>query len=490
MSATTYPVRVDARLDGPLSRWLWAVKWVLAIPHYFVLAFLWLAFVVLSAVAFFAILFSGHYPRAIFDFNVGVLRWTWRVQYYAYGALGTDKYPPFTLEEDPDYPAHLAIEYPEHLSRGLVLIKWWLLAIPHYIIVGLFAGGGALATSRLGEQHYNWTGGGLIGILVIVAAVILAITGRYPDSIFSFVLGMNRWVLRVAAYAGLMTDEYPPFRLDNGGTDPGSMTMTRAGQAAGTIAPGAYGTVTEPTGDVPGQEPGPAGPAGTVRPGSPARWTGGRIACLIAGSVLLLGATGLLAGGGGVLWADQAHRQGGFVTSASTTYTTGGRALVSETIQLQGIGVDWFGRHILGKVRIRVTAADPSQPVFVGIARAPDVAAYLTGAQYTKVSDIGGANTEVTMPGSVVPADPASTGIWTASSAGPGTRTLVISMSTGNWAVVVMNPDASAGLTVRADVGATAPSLPWVAGGLLAAGAVCVMAGVLLIVIAVRRASE
>jgi hypothetical protein len=212
MLAATYPVRVDGALDRHLSRWLWLVKWFLAIPHYVVLAFLWLAFAVLSMVAFFAILFTGRYPRAIFDFNVGVLRWTWRVQYYSYGALATDRYPPFSLRDYPAYPARLLVEYPQRLSRGLVLVKWWLLAIPHYLVVGLFVGG----------TYAVWHGGGLIGVLVLIAAVIVAVTGSYPEPVFDFVLGMNRWVLRVAAYAALMTDRYPPFRLDMGGTDPGS----------------------------------------------------------------------------------------------------------------------------------------------------------------------------------------------------------------------------------------------------------------------------
>src|SRR5947208_8674038 len=132
-----YPVEVRARLDEPLSRWLWLVKWLLAIPHFIVLAFLWVAFVVLSVVAFFAILFTGHYPRGIFDFNVGVLRWTWRVEYYTYGALATDRYPPFTLRDVPDYPTRLQVDYPEHLSHGLVLVKW-LLAIPHFIVIAVF----------------------------------------------------------------------------------------------------------------------------------------------------------------------------------------------------------------------------------------------------------------------------------------------------------------------------------------------------------------
>jgi hypothetical protein len=229
---TVYPLQVEGELDDHLSRWLWLVKWVLIIPHVIVLAFLWIAFVVLSVVAFFAILFTGRYPRGIFAFNAGVLRWTWRVAFYSYSALGTDHYPPFTLADVPDYPARLKVEYPQALSRGLVLVKWWLLALPHYLVVGVFAGG-AVAGINAANHHGGWSsGGGLIGLLVCIAGVVLLFTGRYPRSIFDFIMGMNRWGFRVAAYATLMTDVYPPFRLDLGGDEP-------APDAAGTdvVAP-------------------------------------------------------------------------------------------------------------------------------------------------------------------------------------------------------------------------------------------------------------
>jgi len=188
-------------ITHPPSRGWWLLKWLLALPHYIILAFLWIAFVVVCIIAFFAILFTSKYPRGLFNFNLGVLRWTWRVGFYSYSTLGTDKYPPFSLKPDDDYPADLEIAYPEKLSRGLVLVKWWLLAIPHYIVIAFLQGGA-------GESR-----GGLVFILAIFAAISLLFTGKYPEDIFKLVVGMNRWTYRVAAYASLMTDEYPPFRL-------------------------------------------------------------------------------------------------------------------------------------------------------------------------------------------------------------------------------------------------------------------------------------
>src|SRR3954464_6352562 len=199
-TTSPYPLRLTGELSPPLSRGLWLVKWLLAIPHFVVLFFLWIAFAVVSVVAFFAILFTGRYPRGLFGFNVGVLRWSWRVGFYSYSALGTDRYPPFTLADVPDHPARLDVEYPPALSRGLVLVKWWLLALPQYLIVGVFAGG-TWAGFNAANDDWAWTSGsGLIGLLVLVAAVVLLFTGRYPRPIFDFVMGMNRWCYRVGAY--------------------------------------------------------------------------------------------------------------------------------------------------------------------------------------------------------------------------------------------------------------------------------------------------
>jgi hypothetical protein len=152
------------------------------------------------------------------------MRWTWRVGFYSYDALGTDRYPPFSLNEEPDYPATLDVEYPERLSRGLVLVKWWLLVIPQALIVGIFLGGWEAGGGTWGwdADKGGWVANiGLIGVLVLIAAVMLLFAGRYPRGIFDLVMGLNRWVFRVGAYVLLMRDEYPPFRLDQGPREPG-----------------------------------------------------------------------------------------------------------------------------------------------------------------------------------------------------------------------------------------------------------------------------
>jgi hypothetical protein len=148
---------------------------------------------------------------------VGVLRWHWRVAFYAFSVLGTDRYPPFSLHAE-EYPAELDVDRPERLSRGLVLVKWWLLAIPHFVIVGIFLGSWSY---RFGEADVTVVSGpNLVGVLAIIAAVILLVTGRYPHSIFDLLLGLHRWILRVVVYVALMTDRYPPFRLDQGPSEP------------------------------------------------------------------------------------------------------------------------------------------------------------------------------------------------------------------------------------------------------------------------------
>lgn len=210
--APAYPVRVSGRLDLPLSPGLWLVKWLLALPHAVVLAFLWVGFVFSWLGSLLVIAFTGRYPRRLFAYNLGVLRWTWRVGFYAYSGLGTDRYPPFSLQEQADYPARLDADYPERLSRGKVWVKWWLLALPHLLVVGALSGGG--------WGFGNVTSFGLIGALVVIAGGFLLVRGTYPQNLFDLVMGLNRWVLRVAGYCALMTDAYPPFRLDQGAEEP------------------------------------------------------------------------------------------------------------------------------------------------------------------------------------------------------------------------------------------------------------------------------
>lgn len=212
------PLRLTGHLDPGVSRGMWLIKWLLAIPHHLVMGLLWFALWIVTIASFFAILFTGRYPRSLFAFSVGVLRWNWRVGFYSYSVLGTDRYPPFSLASA-DYPAELDVAYPEQLSRGLVLVKWWLLAIPHLLILGIVIGGGAAYVEAANSRGPSWTFS-LLGLLVLIAAVGLLFTGRYLRGLFNLVVGLNRWVYRVGTYVLLLRDEYPPFRLDQGPEEP------------------------------------------------------------------------------------------------------------------------------------------------------------------------------------------------------------------------------------------------------------------------------
>ena len=463
-----YPAKVDAVLDAPLSRWLWLVKWLLLVPHYVCLAFLWVAFCVMTVVAFFAILFTGRYPRAVFDFNVGVLRWGWRVSYYGSGAFGTDRYPPFTLADVPDYPAHFDVEYPQRLSRGLVLVKWWLLAIPHYIVVGILVGGGAWAASSDRGDGWQWGSGGLVGILVLVAGVVLLVRGTYPKPLFEIVLGLDRWVLRVAAYGALMTDEYPPFRLDLGGADPG----TPVGPDGEPAAPG---TVSAHGSTVGGTN------------GTGGGWGAGRVALVVVGSLLALLSTGPLITGAALGGADRFARDGAYLTSGDARFATAGSAVTTDSLLLEGSGADWALSRLLGTVRVRVTPADPADRVFVGIAPTRDVTGYLSGTAYATVrSIVNGRTTYTETVGAGTPAAPAEQSFWVASATGPGQQSLTWDATGGDWTLVVLNADGAPGVAVRADVAATVPALGAVALGLVVLGLVGLAAGVVLLVVGVR----
>ncbi|MEE6282174.1 DUF4389 domain-containing protein [Georgenia sp. MJ170] len=455
-SVPTYPVHVDAgRAPDHPSRWLWLVKWVLIIPHAFVLLLLWATFAVLGVVAFVAILITGRYPRAIFDFNVGVMRWNWRVAYYSYGALGTDRYPPFSLAEDPDFPAHLTVDCPERLSRGLVLVKWWLLVLPHYLLVAVFVGAGASAVRELAGMEWVWEGG-LIALLGLIAGIALLFTGLYPRGVYDLLLGLNRWVLRVAAYAGLMTDAYPPFRLDQGGPEVLALT-----------------TDTSP------RPPHHAPPPEPVDPAS--SWTPGRIVAVVAGALAVLLATGGIVAGVALLAWPSVLRDDGFLTSPDWQLESAGYAVVTEDLVLAGSGLD----EGLGELRLRAEGLDGK--VFLGVARAQDATDYLDGVSRTILGFPRSARDLSGEPPAVLPQD---ADIWLGSASGPGVQEVTLLPEPGTYVAVVMDADGDAGVRATVDVGAT---LPWVdtAAAVLLVGAVAVLAvGGAMVALAVRAASR
>ena len=176
----------------------------------------------------------------------------------------------------------------------------------------------------------------------------------------------------------------------------------------------------------------------------------------------------------------------GFVSTGSTAIASDGYAIATENIDLRHAAVD-SGTAIawLGDVRVRATATDTGS-VFVGIARTADAAAYLRGVDHTSLINLGDDRSRSSGGGApaVLPAD---AGIWTVQTAGPGTQTIVWPAQDGAWTVVVMNADASAPVDVRAEIGATIPSLPWVGSGVILLGLLVLVGGATLLAIPIGR---
>ena len=189
------PVRLELVAPLEVARWRPLVNWLLAIPQIIVVYVLQIALNVTVFISFFTVLFTKKIPRGMFDFMVMVLRYQWRVG--TFYMFMREPYPPFDFEpgtqDQEDDPARFSIDYPEELNRWLPFVKW-LLAIPHYfVLIFLFIGG-----------FFAWIG----------AFFAVLFTGKYPQGIRDYMVGVARWCYRVQAYVSLMRDDYPPFSLD------------------------------------------------------------------------------------------------------------------------------------------------------------------------------------------------------------------------------------------------------------------------------------
>lgn len=217
------------------------------------------------------------------------------------------------------------------------------------------------------------------------------------------------------------------------------------------------------------------------RPEAAAGWSGGRIAAVAIGVLLVLLSLGLVGAGGTALWADRTQREGGYVTTDVHEFSTSGSALATVSTELGSAGTGWlYAPGLLHKVRIRVTPVNSDSPLFVGIGRSTDVDRYLAGVNHTVITEFWRNETEA-IGGGAPQSSPASQDFWVASDKGPGARTVVWDPADGSWTVVVMNADGKPGIAVGADLGARMPAVLWIAVGVLAAGAVFMAGGALLI---------
>jgi hypothetical protein len=190
-----YPAQLEFHGDRHITRWRPLVQWLLAIPHLFIASVLRSLRQLLTLISFFTVLFTERIPRPLFDMIAMTYRYEWRA--FSYAMFLHEDYPPFDFQPaaaDDGVEPHttLSIIYPEHLNRWKPLYKWFL-AIPHYLVLAALAIAGVFAFI-----------GGFFAVLF---------TGQYPEGIRDFLVGVYRYALRVEAYIGFLTDEYPPFRM-------------------------------------------------------------------------------------------------------------------------------------------------------------------------------------------------------------------------------------------------------------------------------------
>jgi hypothetical protein len=193
--ATVHAANVQFDADRRIARWRPLVQWLLAIPHLVVANALGTLRGFLTLISFVTVLFTERIPRPLFDAIAMTYRYEWRA--FSYTVALHEDYPPFEFmpaadDDGHDRHAALAIAYPEQLNRWKPLYKWFL-AIPHYVVLAILAPASVVA--------------------VLWGAVAVVATGQYPERARTFLVGAYRYCLRVEAYVGLLTDEYPPFSL-------------------------------------------------------------------------------------------------------------------------------------------------------------------------------------------------------------------------------------------------------------------------------------
>lgn len=251
-----------------------------------------------------------------------------------------------------------------------------------------------------------------------------------------------------------------------------------------STAPSAHDTAHLQTGRMARPAAVPPAPEAAARPPG---WTGGRVTTLVTGIVLALVSLALLGAGGTALWADTQRDAAGYLTTGTHEFATAGSALASERVDLGSAGTGWlYAPALAGTVRIRVTRVNPGPALFAGIGPSAAVDRYLAGVRHAVISDFW-ASQEQAVGGGSPGSAPGTRHFWAASVTGPGPQTLHWRPASGTWTVVVMNASGRPGIHVRADLAATYPDLPWIAAGLLAAGAVFGVGAALLVAGAIRR---